>query len=325
MSERLDPAAVAAAAERHLGGGTTVEGLRRLSGGASRELWSFRATTADGVGHDLVLRRDPPGSTTPVDESRLLAAAAAGGVPVPAVRFVLEPADDLGRGFVMDGVEGEALGRRIVRDDAYADARRVLPGQCGEALARIHAIDVADSGLATRAGDEHPAVRQLDDLHRLVDDLGAVRPVLELAFRWLGEDPPPSDRQVVVHGDFRVGNLIVGPEGLRAVLDWELAHVGDPAEDIGWLCVRSWRFGGESRVGGIGGLDDLLSGYRAAGGAPIDPEQVRYWEVFGNLRWAVICLMQTFTHLHGVRRSVELAAIGRRVAEVEHDLMELLA
>ncbi|QGG96908.1 phosphotransferase [Actinomarinicola tropica] len=315
---------MAAAAERHLGAGTSVEGLRRLSGGASRELWSFRATSPDGSAHDLVLRRDPPGSTTPVDESRLLAAAAAAGVPVPAVRFVLDPDDHLGRGFVMDAVEGEALGRRIVRDDAYAGARQVLPAQCGEALARVHSIGLADSGLAARVGDDHPALRQLDDLHRVVDDLGAVRPVLEVAFRWLRTDPPPCDRQVVVHGDFRVGNLIVGPEGLRAVLDWELAHVGDPAEDVGWMCVRSWRFGGAGRAGGVGGLDDLLAGYRAAGGQ-IDVDAVHYWEVFGNLRWAVICLMQVGVHLSGVRRSVEQAAIGRRVAEVEHDLMELLA
>lgn len=324
MSERLDPEALGAAAARHLGAGTTVEDVRRLSGGASRELWSFVATTPDGARHELVLRRDPPGSATPVDESRLLAAAAAAGVPVPAVRFVLEPDDGVSRGFVMDAVEGEALGRRIVRDDAFAEARRALPAQCGEALARIHSVPVDDSGLKVPATDDHPALRQLDDLHRVVDDLGAVRPVLELAFRWLRTDPPPCRRQVVVHGDFRVGNLIVGPEGLRAVLDWELAHVGDPAEDIGWMCVRSWRFGGAGRVGGIGDLDDLLAGYRAAGGE-VDAESVRYWEVFGNLRWAVICLMQVGVHLSGVRRSVEQAAIGRRVAEVEHDLMELLA
>ena len=128
----------------------------------------------------------------------------------------------------------------------------------------------------------------------------------------------------MVHGDFRVGNLIVGPEGLRAVLDWELAHVGDPGEDLGWLCVRSWRFGGEGRVGGVGALGDLLDGYHAAGGRPVDEAAVRYWEVFGNVRWAVICLVQTFSHLHGFRRSVELAAVGRRVCEVEHDLLELL-
>jgi aminoglycoside phosphotransferase (APT) family kinase protein len=135
---------------------------------------------------------------------------------------------------------------------------------------------------------------------------------------------PSEEVRAVVHGDFRVGNLIVGPEGLRAVLDWELAHVGDPGEDLGWLCVRSWRFGGEGRVGGVGDLGDLLDGYAAAGGRPVDEAAVRYWEVFGNVRWAVICLVQAFSHLHGFRRSVELAAVGRRVCEVEHDLLELL-
>lgn len=331
MREQLDPAALAAATARHLGEGTRVEGLRRFSGGASRELWGFDATRPDGASVGLVLRRDPPGTgagggiAQGVDEYRLLQAAEAAGVPVAPLRFRLDPDDGLGNGFVMDRVDGETLGRRIVRDDAYAAARDALPAQCGEALARIHAIAIAASGLpAPRRPDEHPGLRQVDELAQLVDGFGVERPVLELAMRWLRENAPASKRRVVVHGDFRVGNLIVGPDGLRAVLDWELAHVGDPGEDVGWLCVRSWRFGGAGRVGGVGDLDELLDAYRRAGG-DVDADTVRYWEVFGNLRWGVICLMQAFTHLNGVRRSVELAAIGRRVCEVEHDLMELLA
>lgn len=334
MSERLDPGALAAAAARHLGDGTTVEALRRLSGGASRELWSFEAVASDGTRRALVLRRDPVGTggaggagpiAAGVDEYRLLQAAAAAGVPVPPLRFALTADDDLGHGFVMDRVDGETLGRHIVRDPALADARSRAAAQWGEALARTHAIDLDESGLAIPPADTHPAERQLDDFERLVDGFGVSRPVLELAMRWLREQAPPSTRRVVVHGDFRVGNLIVGPEGLRSVLDWELAHVGDPAEDVGWLCVRSWRFGGAGRVGGVAELDALLDAYVAAGGEPIDAERVRYWEVFSNLRWGVICLVQTFAHLNGIRPSVELAAIGRRVAEVEHDLMELLA
>jgi aminoglycoside phosphotransferase (APT) family kinase protein len=150
------------------------------------------------------------------------------------------------------------------------------------------------------------------------------RPTLELALRWLRNHQPELHDPAVVHGDFRVGNLIVGTDGVRSVLDWELAHVGDPAEDLGWLCVRSWRFGGPGQVGGIGDLDALLTGYSDAGGRHITEDDVRYWEIFGNVRWAVICIVQAFAHLNGDHRSVELAAIGRRVCEVEHDLMELL-
>jgi hypothetical protein len=145
-----------------------------------------------------------------------------------------------------------------------------------------------------------------------------------LAFRWLGDNRPPRAAQVVVHGDFRNGNLIVGPDGIRAVLDWELAHLGDPLEDLGWLCVKAWRFGSPLPVGGVGSVDQLVTAYEAAGGTPVDFDALRWWEVLGTLRWGVICIVQTLTHLSGTHRSVELAAIGRRVCEVEWDLLELL-
>lgn len=328
MSGALDAAALMAAVQRHLGSGTAVADLQRLSGGASRELWAFDVVTAGEPPRPLVLRRDPPGSAggmtgSGVDEYRLLQAAESAGVPVPPLRFRLEPDDGLGTGFVMDRVDGETLGKRLVHDEAYAEARTVLAAQCGRALARIHAIAVEDSGLRLPREGEHPALVQVSQFEQLLDAYDVARPAFEVALRWLRVHAPPSTRRSVVHGDFRVGNLIVGPEGLRAVLDWELAHVGDPAEDIGWCCVRSWRFGGAGRVGGLGSLADLLEAYRAEGGQ-VDEAHVRYWEVFGNLRWGIICLVQTFTHLQGIRRSVELAAIGRRVCEVEHDLMTLL-
>jgi hypothetical protein len=128
----------------------------------------------------------------------------------------------------------------------------------------------------------------------------------------------------VVHGDFRLGNVLVGDRGLAAVLDWELAHVGDPAEDLGWLCVRAWRFGGAAPVAGLGEREDLLAGYAAAGGRPIDPGVLRWWEVLGTLRWGAICMLQAQVHLSGGSRSVELAAIGRRTCEAEYDLWLLL-
>jgi aminoglycoside phosphotransferase (APT) family kinase protein len=128
-----------------------------------------------------------------------------------------------------------------------------------------------------------------------------------------------------VHGDFRNGNLLVGADGLEAVLDWELSHLGDPLEDLGWCCVRSWRFGVPDRVvGGFGTLDDLLDAYAATSGARPDPEHVRFWTTLGTLKWGVICIAQSFTHLHGLVRSVELAALGRRVAETEWDVLDLL-
>lgn len=320
-----DTAALAAAVGRHLGSSVEVRDLVRLSGGASRETWAFDATPVDGAPLELVLRRDPGasvGQSARETEFELLRAAGAGGVAVPAATFVLEPADDLGSGFVMERIEGETIPRRILRDDEYADARSKLAGQCGTAAARIHALDVADLPDLPVLG----AREQIAQYRGVLDSIGEPHPAFELVLGWLEEHAPPPVEPRLVHGDFRNGNLVVGPDGLRAVLDWELAHLGDPVEDLGWCCVRSWRFGnGDQPVGGFGSVADLLDAYVAAGGEPVDPEHLRYWETFGTLKWGVICGGQAFTHLSGMVRSVELATLGRRIAETEWDVLRLVA
>ena len=193
----------------------------------------------------------------------------------------------------------------------------MLTAQCARALADIHAIDWRGiEGLAP--------VDPLRDPLPFLDALGEVRPALEFGARWLATHRPPEGRRVTVHGDFRLGNLLVGPDGLRAVLDWELAHAGDPAEDLGWLCAPAWRFGGAGHVGGFGDVAVLLDAYAAAGGEVIDPERLRWWLVYATVKWATICAMQASSHLSGATRSVELAAIGRRVCESEWDLFTLL-
>ena len=319
----IDDDVVTRVTGRHLGT-TEVRDLTRLSGGASRETWAYDAVAADGTVLELILRRDPPGRPpASVDECALLTEAKRSWVPVPRVRFELDEDDGAGHGFVMDRIAGETLGRRIVGDQAFASARVGFAYHCGEILAGIHAMDIDASGLRAPRDPSSFVLDQVTGYEQLLDGFDVARPVLELAMRWLRTHQPDLHEPTVVHGDFRVGNLIVDDTGIRSVLDWELAHVGDPAEDLGWLCVRSWRFGGDRQVGGIGDVADLLAGYTDAGGRGLTADDVRYWEIFGNLRWAVICVAQAFTHLGG-HRSVELAAIGRRVSEVEHDIMELL-
>ena len=314
---------------RALGGKYTVDGVRRLSGGASRETWAFDAHSSEGgisTTEQLVLRRDPGASSGQIGRSTeflLLDAVGRAGAPVPLVRFLLEADDGLGDGFVMERIEGETIARRILRDDEYAEARPLLAAQCGEIAARIHAIDTAGLPSLDVLGPHE----QIAQYRSLVEAFGEAHPAFELAFRWLELNAPesPLGGARLVHGDFRNGNFIVGPEGIRSVLDWELSHFGDPAEDLGWLCVRSWRFGiTDKRVGGFGDLDDLLDAYTAAGGSGIDAERVRYWEIFGTLKWGVICQMQCASHVHGIVRSVENAMLGRRVAETEWDLLNLI-
>ena len=284
-----------------------------------------------GAVEHLVLRRDPPGHqvhSSRRDEFALLAAAHAAGLRVPRVRWCEEDAGVLGSPFfVMDFVAGETLARRLLRDAEYAPARTALPGQLAAALAGIHALDARAPGLAFLPRppvDATPAAAELERHEQLYRAVTLdPHPALELALRWLAAAPPGPRAETLVHGDFRIGNVIFGPEGLRAVLDWELAHVGDPLEDLGWLCVRSWRFGADDRpVGGLCQREEFFAAYARAGGTPVDPAAVRWWEVFGNLKWAIICVMQARSFVDGAR-SVELASLGRRVAEMELELLEL--
>lgn len=317
-----------AACARHLGGAGKLEKLQRLSGGASQEMWSFDFVTPDGSRLELILRRNVRShleNLASETEFALLGAAQAGGVPVPATKFLLDAADELGTGYAMDRIAGETIPRKILRDAEYTEALPRMAKQAGRILARIHAVDVsAIAGLAPAPRD--PAASAIEQLRTLIDRFGEPHPVFELALRWLAETAPPPADHALVHGDFRNGNFIVGPEGIRAVLDWELAHVGDPIEDLGWLCVPSWRFGVvDKAVGGFGEIEELCAAYGAAGGRAVDPERVHYWMVLGTLRWGVICQAQAFTHRSGLTRSVELAAIGRRVCETEWDLLNLIA
>lgn len=318
-----DPSTLASVLARVLG--TSVADLVRLSGGASRETWSFR--TDDG---ERILQRRRPGSTdlagTVATEAALLRAAAAGGVPVPDV-IASGDGDGLGAPWmVCERVEGEALPRRLLRGDGFADARGRLAPELGGALARIHALDPAPFG---------GVFEQADPIARLRDVLDLVSgsyPTFEAGFRWLERHPAPERPVALVHGDFRLGNLLVRPDdtigptspALAAVLDWELAHLGNPVEDLGWCCVRAWRFGEPARVGGVGTSEQLLDGYAAAGGGVVDPAELDWWELYGTLRWGVICAVQAESHLGGTVRSVELATIGRRACENEYDALALM-
>jgi aminoglycoside phosphotransferase (APT) family kinase protein len=298
--------------------------LTRIPGGASRETWLI-----EGEAGRWVLRRDPKGSVSLVpmaDEFALIARAAEAGTPVPEP-LAFEP--DGGRfgspGLLMAHVEGTSVAPRILRKPEYEAARSGLTEQLAEALARIHSIDPGSlNGVLSNPGED-PALSQIAEWERQLDEIGEPLPAVELGLRWLRANAPQPAEPRLVHGDFRLGNFIVDEGGLAAVIDWELAHLGDPAEDIGWLCIRSWRFGNDDRpVAGVGNLGEFTAAYESAGGVPVDRDRVRYWEAFGNVKWAVICARQANDHLTGVRRSHELASLGRRVCEPEWDLLQLV-
>ncbi|HET7012798.1 MAG TPA: phosphotransferase [Streptosporangiaceae bacterium] len=301
-------------------GTVTIYNLTRLSGGASRETWAFDAVGADGSRSELILRRDPPSRPSEPGamgrEARAIASAQEAGLAVPEVLLSSNKPDLFGSaGLVMRRIPGETIARRILRDDRYAPAREALVGQLASFAAGLHAL---------KPPADLPAPDPLADLVAKLGEFDYDGGVFELAIEALSADRPPPRDPVTVHGDLRLGNLIVGEHGLNAVIDWELVHAGDPAEDLGWLCVKAWRFGAPGPAAGLGTQEELLTGYQQAGGASISADELRWWEILGTLRWGVICLNQAWAHLSGLHRSVELAAIGRRVAEQEWDLLTLL-
>ncbi len=314
-----------------------VKGLALMPGGASQEMWRLDLTVLGGEWHGdypLVMRRQVGSkiyddALEPEAEFRILQAAHAAGVPAPRPYWFLR--DLLGRaGFLMERLEGETIGRRIVKEPALAGAREKLPAQMGRALGTLHQIDADRFKLRELlpdfAREGTPAQFCIRRAEADLDRIGEPHPALELCLRWLCQhEPSPPERVVVVHGDFRIGNMVVTPEGLRGVLDWEFAHLGDPAEDLAWGMVRDWRFGAEHlRYGGVGEPEDFLVAYEQATGQPLDRARVFYWEVMGNVRWAVGTLNQAQRHLHGTEPNLELASLGRRCAEMEWEALRLI-
>ena len=334
MSERL--AAWIAAQIGAAPADVAVHGLRRLAGGASRETWAFELAAPGGFAgaerKRLVLRRDPPGrgEGDRSVEFRVVRAAHAAGVPVPRPHFACSDPEVLGTSFyVMDFEAGEALARRLLRDERYAGAREKMTAQLAQIAARIHAIPADGPELAGLAGPPTGKTGALVELERVAQGVASLaaepHPVLDLAERWLRARLPADARTTLVHGDFRVGNVLFDENGARAMLDWELAKLGDPVEDLGWLCTRAWRFGSDALpAGGIGTREDLLAAYRAAGGGEVDPEHLRFWEAMGSYKVALVFIQQSWVYLSGKVPSLELASLGRRTAEAEQELVRLM-
>ncbi len=302
-----------------LGVDARVENLRALTGGASRSTWEFDAVSPDAR-QSLILRTGPPDDVHAAMEleARAQASAAVAGAPVPRVITASNSSAALGSPFLIcDEVKGEAIVRRIDRqlDDPGRDR---LLRQCAQALAAIHRSDPRDADLAHED--------QLSHWRDRLDAMADTTATFEWAFRWLAAHRPPTSPPHLVHGDYRMGNLIADGSDLAAVLDWELVHIGEMYEDLAWFCIRAWRFGApaDRGAGGLGSVESFLCAYELAAETTVDRTAFTWWLVLATLRWGVICRHQAQRHLSGQTRSVELAAIGRRVCETEWDLLTLL-
>jgi len=306
-------------------GNITITNLFRLTGGANRETWSFDTVDTDENITELILQLDRAGLDrligTCAKESQILKKAAKWKVPVAAVVISSDVPNPLGRSFtVTHRIQGETIARKILRDKEWEIARSKLVSNCATALAAIHAIPEEEL-------EELALIKVTDSLASLVEIYDALcdpHPTFDLAIRWLEANRPEPLKSCLVHGDFRLGNLLIDEDGLRAVLDWEIAHLGDPAEDLGWMCVRAWRFGGIGKVAGLDEYEDFINAYEKSSGTRVPLKTLLWWEIFGTLRWGVICLQMGGDFRAGRTTSIEMATIGRRVAENEYDLLSAL-
>ena len=318
MTDRLVPR-LTDVLRPQLGEDVVVENLRLLTGGASRTTCAFDAVNR-GQRRPLILRTAALAEhyAGMELEAAAQAAAAQAGAPVPQVLVASDSPAALGDPFLIcDEIAGETIVRRIQRrlDD---EGRSRLLAQCAQALAAVHAARADAPGLVEQD--------QLTEYRRRLDEMDDTTATFEWAFRWLADHRPASSAPRMVHGDFRMGNLIIDGSTLAAVLDWELVHIGEIYEDLAWFCIRAWRFGApvELSAGGLGTIEDFVSAYEQAGGGPVDRTVLHWWLVLATLRWGVICRVQAERHLSGQTPSVELAAVGRRVCETEWDILDLL-
>ena len=301
-----------------------VSNLEPLTGGASKEIWKFEVSNAK-QSTKMILRRgsgiEGPLAIKTADEARIQKEVIKVGAPVPIILAVSKNEEELGDSYIMHFVEGESIARKILRDKEYKKALPILAYQCGEAIAKIHNVDINNFSFLPKK----PAEDQLEDLYSTYQSFEQPSPVFEYAYLWLKEQDFGNFQESLVHGDFRLGNIIVNADGLQSIIDWELAHIGNPLQDLGWVCGNSWRFGKNDKVvGGFGEIEDLLEGYNSISKLKVDKEMVKCWQVFGTFRWGVICLIQAYAHLNGTINSIEKAAIGRRVSETEIDIVDLL-
>ena len=330
MSEAEElAAALAPWVSERFGAAASIGELKLLAGGASQQAWRVDVSTPDAA-LALIVRRDLGGcmfatALSRADEFAVIELAYRAGVPAPQPHAYL--ADLAGRpAFVMGCLDGETIGRRIVREPGLADARRALPAQMGRALAAIHAVPVDSAAfLPGPTAGEGAAAYGLRMLEHELARVAEPYPALELGLAWLWRHMPSELPPVLCHGDYRVGNVVVNGAGLVGVLDWEFAHRGHPGEDLTFGAIRAWRFGeAGKRYGGVGDVAEFLAAYNAARGTAFTERELYWFEVASNLKWAIATLTQARRHLSGQEPSLELASLGRMTAEIELEILSLI-
>lgn len=322
---------------RRLQGKVQILNMKLLSGGACQENHLVKLEVSGGPEagtYDLVMRTDRGGSLlsslSRANEYHVASAAYQAGVRTPRLYWLETDPDVIGAPFYfMERLNGNATGRFIVKDRSIAEARKRLPDELAASLARLHSIRQSERSLdldfLPRRDARTLALEAVREIREELSQFDEAHPAIELALNWLDANAPEADDVVLIHGDFRTGNFLVSPEGLQGIVDWEFAHWGDRHEDISWLCMRDWRFGViKKEVGGFADRQPFYEAYEKHSGIKVDPGRVLFWEVMGNVRWAVGSIQQAERHLSGKDRGIEFASIGRRTGEMEYEMMRLI-
>ncbi|MCC5815774.1 MAG: phosphotransferase family protein [Leptospira sp.] len=326
-----------------LQGDVSISSLRSLSGGACQENYFCDVSVSSGEfkgSHHTVLRTDKGASLmaslSREDEYAVIDLAFSKGVKTPRPFWLETDHSVIGKPFYfMERISGNANGRFLVKDSSLNPIRNSLGLDLAKNLAIIHAIqpdqaskkvqDILWNNSFNENRSTNIASVAVDSLRNELKKRQEAYPAMELILNWLEENAVPTEEPVLVHGDFRTGNFMVTPEGLQGIVDWEFAHWGDFHEDLTWFCMRDWRFGKiKLEAGGLLDRKTFYEHYEKFSGRSVSPQKITYWEVMGNLRWAIGCLGQAERHLSGRDKGIELASIGRRACEMEWEAMRLI-
>jgi aminoglycoside phosphotransferase (APT) family kinase protein len=292
--------------------------IKRFHGGASRETYGIDATI-DGAAKGLIVRRDPLDSLIKTERSVEYAAYssfAGSDVPVPAMICLGDDLSVMGAPFfVMERIEGGEAGSPF-DPNCYAPHRPEIGRHFFKLLGRIHARDAASSPLADALGlpDSDQCWSTALDYWANEVETNALepQPIGQAAIRWLRRNAPRStERLTIVHGDYRTGNVLHNGQGaITAVLDWEMAHIGDPHEDLAWALDPLWNVVDPELAAGLIPLDEAISLWESSSGCRFNPEAFRWWEMFATVKGLGIWLSAARAFSAGINSDPLLAFSG---------------
>lgn len=295
--------------------------LSRIHGGASRETYRCGIRwKEDGLDYErgLVLRRDPVGSLIETDRRIEYAACATfqdSDVPVPDVLFLEEDTRWLDRPFfVMAEMPGRAI--NPFEPGAYGVHAERIGERFWTILGRIAASRFEGtpvSGVLTPPEADACWQTEIDRWERVIDgDELEPQPIVRAAIRWLRRNPPPpAARVTIVHGDYRSGNFLFGDDGtVHAILDWEMCHLGDPLEDLGWALDPLWAGSDPQRPGQLIDRERALALWQAASGLELDRDALRWWEIFAHVKGLAIWISGSREYATGSNKDPVLLISG---------------